>query len=137
MLFVGVIVAGPIIALVGAKVFRPLLNRFGLEGRLAADNTVRNPQRTATTSNALLIGVFLVTLVSVAGTSVKDFAVAEINDLSSADYIIESNGGTVDPELVSSLEGVRGRRPGGAVPTGCRHDRRTSVGDVLGRLSTC
>ena len=94
------------IALVGAKVFRPLLNRFGLEGRLAADNTVRNPQRTATTSNALLIGVFLVTLVSVAGTSVKDFAVAEINDLSSADYIIESDGGTVDPALVSSLEGV-------------------------------
>ena len=43
---------------------------------------------------------------SVAGTSVKDFAVAEINDLSSADYIIESDGGTVDPALVSSLEGV-------------------------------
>ena len=90
-LFIGVIVAGPIIAVVGSKIFRPLLSRLGLEGRLAGDNIARNPQRTATTSNALLIGVFLVTLVTVAGTSVKDFAVAKINELSSADYVIESD----------------------------------------------
>ena len=107
-LFVGVIVAGPIIAVVGSKVFRPLLSRFGLEGRLAGDNIARNPQRTATTSNALLIGVFLVTLVTVAGTSVKDFAVAKINDLSSADYVIESTGGTIDDALIADLEAVDG-----------------------------
>ena len=52
------IVAGPIIAVVGSRIFRPLLSRLGLEGRLAGDNIARNPQRTATTSNALLIGVF-------------------------------------------------------------------------------
>ena len=108
MLFVGVIMAGPLIAVLGSRVFRPLLRRFGLEGRLAADNTSRNPQRTATTSNALLIGVFLVTLVSVAGTSVKDFAVGEINKLSSADYVIVSTGGTVDEQLVGDLEAVSG-----------------------------
>jgi len=107
-LFVGVIVAGPIIAVVGSKVFRPLLSRLGLEGRLAGDNIARNPQRTATTSNALLIGVFLVTLVTVAGTSVKDFAVAKINDLSSADYVIESTGGTIDDALIADLEAVEG-----------------------------
>lgn len=108
VLFVGVIVAGPLIAVFGAKVFRPMLRWFGLEGRLAADNTARNPQRTATTSNALLIGVFLVTLVTVAGTSVKDFAVDEINALSSADFIITSDGGTIDDGLVASLEEVDG-----------------------------
>ena len=47
------------------------MSRFGLEGRLAVDNTARNPKRTATTANALLIGVFLVTLVTVAGTSAE------------------------------------------------------------------
>jgi putative ABC transport system permease protein len=107
-LFIGVIVAGPIIAVVGSKVFRPLLSRLGLEGRLAGDNIARNPQRTATTSNALLIGVFLVTLVTVAGTSVKDFAVAKINELSSADYVIESTGGTIDDGLIADLEAVDG-----------------------------
>jgi putative ABC transport system permease protein len=69
---------------------------------------VRSPKRTATTANALLIGVFLVSLVTIAGTSIKDFAVAEINKLSSADYVIESTGGTVDPQLVQSVEQVPG-----------------------------
>ena len=105
-LFVGVIVAGPIIAVVGSKAFRPLLSRLGLEGRLAGDNIARNPQRTATTSNALLIGVFLVTLVTVAGTSIKDFSVATINEFSSADYVIESDGGTIDDALIADLDAV-------------------------------
>ena len=107
-LFIGVIVAGPIIAVVGSRIFRPLLSRLGLEGRLAGDNIARNPQRTATTANALLIGVFLVTLVTVAGTSVKDFAVAKINELSSADYVIESDGGTIDDALIADLQAVDG-----------------------------
>jgi putative ABC transport system permease protein len=107
-LFVGVIMAGPLIAVVGSFLLRPILGRFGLEGRLAADNTARNPQRTATTSNALLIGVFLVTFVSVAGTSAKDYAVDQINELSTADYTISSNGGTIDDALIEQLESVPG-----------------------------
>ena len=82
---------------------RPLLERFGIEGRLAVDNSVRNPKRTATTANALLIGVFLVTLVAVAGASVRDFAVGEINDLQSADYVVVSKGGTIDEDFVAKL----------------------------------
>ncbi len=108
MLFIGVVAAGPIIAVGGSRLFSPLLSRFGLEGRLAADNVARNPKRTASTSNALLIGVFLVTLVTVAGTSAKDFAVDKINELSSADYVIQSDGGTVDDQLVADLEAVDG-----------------------------
>lgn len=108
VLFVGVIVCGPFIAVAGSALMRPLLRGFGLEGRLAADNTARNPRRTATTSNALLIGVFLVTFVSVAGTSVRDYAVAEINALSTADFVIESTGGTVDDTLIADLQAVQG-----------------------------
>jgi putative ABC transport system permease protein len=108
MLFVGVIVAGPIIAVGGSRLTAPLFSRMGLEGRLATDNIARNPKRTASTSNALLIGVFLVTLVTVAGTSAKDFTVDKINELSSADYVIESDGGTVDDQLVADLEAIDG-----------------------------
>ncbi|HCB03026.1 MAG TPA: hypothetical protein DEQ43_02015 [Nocardioides bacterium] len=103
---VGVFVGAPYIAKGGARLSRPVLERLGMEGRLAVDNSVRNPKRTATTANALLIGVFLVTLVAVAGNSMKDFAVGEINKLQSADYLVVSTGGTIDPEFVSKLEGV-------------------------------
>ena len=84
------------------------MSLFGLEGRLAVDNTGRSPQRTATTANALLIGVFLVTLISVVGTTAKDFVVGEIDKLETADYIVVSNGGTIDPAFVAKLEAVDG-----------------------------
>ena len=103
LFFIGMIVAGPIIALAGSHVFRPITRRLGLEGRLAADNIGRNPQRTATTSNALLIGVFLVTLVTVAGSSLKDFVVNEIDELAAADFFLSSDGGTIDDQLVLDL----------------------------------
>ena len=107
-LFIGVIVAGPFIAVGGATLLRPVMSLFGLEGRLAVDNTGRSPQRTATTANALLIGVFLVTLISVTGTTAKDFVVGEIDKLETADYIVVSNGGTIDPVFVGKLEAVDG-----------------------------
>jgi putative ABC transport system permease protein len=108
LLFVGVIVAGPFFAMGGAQLARPLMSRVGLEGRLAVDNIARNPSRTATTANALLIGVFLVTLVTVAGTSVKDFAVGEIKKLESADYIVTSVGGSIDPALQADFTQIDG-----------------------------
>lgn len=107
-LFVGVIVSGPIIAVLGARVLKPILSRFGLVSRLAIDNTSRNPQRTATTANALLIGVFLVTLVSVSGVTAKDYIVGQIQQVESADFLINSTGGTIDPALVKDLQGIDG-----------------------------
>jgi putative ABC transport system permease protein len=108
LLFIAVIVAGPFLAVGGATIARPVMSRFGLEGRLAVDNTARNPTRTATTANALVIGVFLVTLVTVAGSSVKDFAVGEIKKLQSADFIVVSDGGSVDPKLTAQFQRVEG-----------------------------
>lgn len=108
LFFVGMIVAGPMIALGGSKLFKPVLRRFGLEGRLAADNVGRNPQRTATTANALLIGVFLVTLVTVAGTSLKDFAVSKIDELAATDFYLDSDGGVIDDELIAEVSTVDG-----------------------------
>jgi putative ABC transport system permease protein len=108
LLIIGVIVAGPFIATGGARLMRPLVNRFGLEWRLAVDNSARNPKRTATTANALLIGVFLVTLVTVAGQSVKDFVVSEIQNLEGADFTIRSDGGSIDDGLVNQLESIKG-----------------------------
>lgn len=106
--FVATISAGPILAVVAAKITKPAMSKLGLVGRLASDNTARNPQRTAITANALLIGVFLVTLVSVAGTSVKDFVVQELQKIESADFFLASEGGSLDDALVESLGAVDG-----------------------------
>ncbi|MFN8027492.1 MAG: FtsX-like permease family protein [Acidimicrobiia bacterium] len=108
MLVIGAIIGGPFIAVRGAHLMKPVLGRLGLEGRLAVDNSARNPKRTATTANALLIGVFLVTFVTVAGISLKDFVVAEIQKLSAADYLVNSNGGSIDPDLVQRLQDIPG-----------------------------
>jgi putative ABC transport system permease protein len=106
-IFIGVIVAGPLLAVLVSKASRPIASLFGLEGRLASDNTARNPQRTATTANALLIGVYLVTLVTVAGTSIKDFAIEEIDKLTGADFFMDSTGGVIDDALVADLEAIQ------------------------------
>ena len=102
-----VFVGAPYLARGGARASRPLLERFGIEGRLAVDNSVRSPKRTATTANALLIGVFLVTLVAVAGASIRDFAIQQVNDLQSADYVVVSKGGTIDDDFVAQLRDVK------------------------------
>ena len=108
LIVIGVLVAGPFIAIGGARILRPVLSKLGLEGQLAADNAARSPKRTATTANALLIGVFLVTFVTVAGGSLKDFAVREIQKLESADFIVASTGGTLDDELLTSMRSAKG-----------------------------
>ena len=137
LLVVGVIVAGPFIAVGGAALARPLVNRAGLEARLAVDNSARNPKRTATTANALLIGVFLVTLVTVAGTSVKDFVVVEIQNLQGADFTISSNGGSIDDGLVAEARVDQGRRAGHPVPAGVGDHQRHPVAALDDRHQRC
>ena len=106
--FVATVAAGPILAVLTAKLTRPVMSRIGLEGRLASDNTARNPQRTSITANALLIGVFLVTLVSVAGTSIKEWVVAELDKIDSADFFLASSGGSLDDELIGGIRSIDG-----------------------------
>lgn len=107
-LFAAPIVASPHLVLGAARLARPLLSRVGLEGRLAVDNVARSPRRTATTANALYVGVFLVTLVTVAGTNLKDFAVQQIDAVGSADYVLTSTGATLDPPLLGRLRAIDG-----------------------------
>lgn len=106
-LFLGTFVGGPLLARAFAIATRPLLSLFGLTGRLATDNSVRNPRRTATTANALVIGLFLVTLVTVSGEAMKTSIVTELNKLSSSDYIVASTAAIPD-SLVDEVEATDG-----------------------------
>jgi putative ABC transport system permease protein len=70
--FLGVSVVAPLFARSFGKVVgAPLPRAFGVAGRLARENAVRKPRRTAATASALMIGVALVTIVATLVASVK------------------------------------------------------------------
>jgi putative ABC transport system permease protein len=107
LLFLSLFVAGPLLARGFALAVTPVLSRIGLTGRLAADNSVRNPRRTATTANALVIGLFLVTLVTVSGEAMKTYVVGEVNALASSDFVLFAER-SLDPQLVDDVRGIDG-----------------------------
>ena len=108
LLFVGLVVGGPLVARLFAAALRVPARRMGVTARLAVDNTARNPKRTATTANALVIGLFLVTLVTVSGDALKKFTVDEIDKLSASDFIVAAGTNGIAPELVRQVQGTDG-----------------------------
>jgi len=114
LLFIGLIVGGPLVARTVAAAIRTPSRRAGLTVRLAVENTARNPRRTATTANALVIGLFLVTLVTVSGDALKSYTVEQIDKLSASDFIVAAGANGIDADLVKrvqSTEGVRAAAP--------------------------
>lgn len=105
LVFLGVanlspLVAGPVARLLGA----PIAKLFGEPGVLARENAARNPYRTASTASALVIGLALVTMASVVGTSVKETFAAKIDQSVMADYVIsESSFAGFSPRLAEEL----------------------------------
>ncbi|HEU5082547.1 MAG TPA: FtsX-like permease family protein [Acidimicrobiales bacterium] len=96
------LVAGPVARVLGAPVARLL----GEPGVLARENAARNPFRTASTASALVIGLALVTMASVVGTSVKDTFAAKIDRSVEADFVIsESSFAGFSPRLADQLAG--------------------------------
>lgn len=111
----------PIVGALGAVLARP----FGAVGRLARTNAVRNPRRTAATAFALTLGLMLVTVIGVFGSSAKASVNALVDVGISADYILTGPNaigvprGAADavrplPDVQSatSLHGVRAKVDG-------------------------
>ncbi len=84
------------VSLLAARMARPLAwtlgwpaTRFGgAAGALARDNARRNPQRTASTASALMIGLALVTLVAVIAAGITKSFRGAVNDLWVSGYAI-------------------------------------------------
>ncbi|MCX4676670.1 FtsX-like permease family protein [Streptomyces sp. NBC_01433] len=95
----------PVIALV-----RPLLMKlFGVSGKLAAQNAVRNPRRTGATASALAIGLTLVTGISVLGVTLGQAVDRMTTDNVKADYMVSmASGGMLDQSALSALEKADG-----------------------------
>jgi putative ABC transport system permease protein len=76
----------PAIHAIGA----PFVRLFGTPGRLARSNAIRNPRRTASTAAALMIGLALVSMISVLAASTKASINSVIDKNLGADYVLTS-----------------------------------------------
>ncbi len=100
----------------------------GSAGRLATQNSVRNPGRTASTAAALMIGLALVTFVATLGAGLQAVALrGQIDEQAKADYVVtaRSNAGLVP-------EGRRPRArsaPGVTVASSVRADKAKVLGE--------
>jgi putative ABC transport system permease protein len=87
----------------------PIERLRGAIGRLARENTIRNPGRTAVTSAALMIGLGLVVFVAVFASALKSSITGQVDRLISADMIAYGEGFQPFSErTVPVIEGVRG-----------------------------
>lgn len=84
---------------------------FGSIGRMAEQNSVRNPGRTAATASALMIGMTLVALMGVVATSTTASVDKQIEETFRADYILSNAVGqpfsSTVAERVAKVDGVR------------------------------
>lgn len=89
--FLGVAVLGPILARPVAGSLGAVLPRLrGMPGTLARNNAIRNPKRTSATASALMIGVGLVTFITVMASSAKANIDDMIDENFGADLVIDS-----------------------------------------------
>ena len=90
-IFVGVGMLAPLVARPMASVLGRPLALLGMPGRLGRENSMRSPRRTAQTSAALMVGLALVSAMSVFGASISSSATTSISDAISADYIVSAS----------------------------------------------
>lgn len=116
-------------ALLGSFLVRPVCGALGAPlasgrttGKLARENAVRNPSRTSATAAALMIGVALVSMMTVMASSVRASVGAVLDSSLRADFVVSSGalagaGNGLSPSVersitalpqVSDAAGIRG-----------------------------
>ncbi|MFE1173191.1 ABC transporter permease [Streptomyces sp. NPDC058773] len=113
---------GSALTLVGVIVLAPLLSRplitlagkvttrlFGVSGKLAKENALRNPRRTAATASALMIGLALITGLTVGGRSAQRAMDIEATQGLTADYkVTYGSARGLDSDAAGKLARVPG-----------------------------
>ncbi len=81
---------------------------FGVSGRLATLNSVRNPRRTAATASALIIGVGLVATILTAGQVARATLVNELGEREPIDLSVSTGYVGVDSSVDASVNASAG-----------------------------
>jgi putative ABC transport system permease protein len=116
------------VALFSSRLVRPLAHILGwpatriggAAGSLARDNARRNPQRTASTAAALMIGLALVTLVATLASGIVASFKGAVNDLFTGDFAItaQNNFSPIPTDAAEAAAKVPGVTVVGNVRTG-------------------
>jgi putative ABC transport system permease protein len=128
LLFTGVaMMSSHLVKPIARVVGLPARRLGGSAGRLATQNSVRNPGRTASTAAALMIGLALVTFVATLGSGLKDSVTSQIEDQAKADYVVtaSSNEGTFPKATDRALAAA----PGVDVTSSVRGDQAKILGE--------
>ncbi|HEX3900109.1 MAG TPA: FtsX-like permease family protein [Mycobacteriales bacterium] len=121
--------ARPVSSVIG----RPLARWFGTPGQLGRENSMRSPKRTAQTASALMIGLALVSAITVFGASLSKSATSSVDQAISADLII-TNSSQSQPGISNSIAALVAKVPGVTV-TDTAYDGQVQVGDSLEDLT--
>ena len=115
--FIGIAMLSPLVSKPVASGVGRLFSRR-LPGRLGRENAVRNPRRTAATAAALMIGLALISAVTVLGSSLKASVAKTVAGAITADFVLSTQSA-----------GLPGRR----APAGADAARRAGRGRGQGR----
>ncbi|UXY28006.1 ABC transporter permease [Streptomyces sp. HUAS TT20] len=109
LLIIGVFVLTPLLSRPLIAAAAPLLRVFGVSGKLARQNSVRNPRRTAATASALMIGLTLITGMTVMAGSLQKSIDKMASSALRADYVVSmANGNELSPEVARKLAATDG-----------------------------
>jgi putative ABC transport system permease protein len=121
VLFVGVaLISSRLVTPLASILAWPAGHMAGAAGRLARQNSTRNPGRTAATASALMIGLALVTFVAVLGEGLRSSLGDAVERVVRADYVVTADDGfsPLAPEAGSALA----TQPGVETVSGVRQD---------------
>ncbi|MEU6217384.1 FtsX-like permease family protein [Streptomyces sp. NPDC047022] len=128
LLVIGVFVLTPLLSRPLIAAAAPLMRVFGISGKLARQNSVRNPRRTAATASALMIGLTLITGLTVMAGSLQQAIDKKASSAIKADYVVSmANDNNLAPGVeraLASAAGVTATSPLRGAPS--RVDGRSS-----------
>lgn len=80
----------------------------GVVAQMARSNTLRNPDRTASTGTAIVIGVTLIATMAVAAGSLRETLNTEVDARRPFDLAVTSDDGALAPEMLDRIKAVEG-----------------------------
>jgi putative ABC transport system permease protein len=130
LLFIGIaLVSGRLVKPLAAVVGSPARRAGGTPGRLASENSIRNPGRTANTAAALMIGLALITFVATLGKGLKASDISTLKDQVRSDYVATAGNG-FDP-FPSEAGAALARAPGVTLAASARSDKARVFGETV------
>ncbi|MFF5255809.1 ABC transporter permease [Streptomyces leeuwenhoekii] len=105
LLIIGVFILTPLLSRPLIAAASPVLRLFGVAGKLARQNSVRNPRRTAATASALMIGLTLITGMTVMAGSLQKSIDKMAASAIEADYVVSmANGNLLSTDVEKKLK---------------------------------